>query len=149
MTTEPSLRMLLAPCPREDGFGLAKDTDADHHSAAELLGDWRAAERDTAGARSAASVAALALKAASAAEVVAAETETAVKAALAAAAQAKAAADLAKKAATQAAEAAQLLKATAAVDEVRANHAVEEAEDAEAATRGRYHDAASDGFPKS
>jgi hypothetical protein len=140
--------LALGQLTREDGFGLAKDTNAHHHSAAELLGDWRAAERDSAGARSAASVAALALKAASAAEVAALETETAVKAALAAAAQAKAAADLAKHAATQAAEAAQLLKATAARDRVRANHAVEEAEGAEAATRDRYHDAENEGFPK-
>ena len=45
-------------------FGMAKGEEGDQHSAAELLGDWRAAERDTAAAKSAASVAALALDAA-------------------------------------------------------------------------------------
>ena len=103
---------------------MTKEGDAGHHSASELLGDWRAAERDTAAARSAASVAALALEAAAAAEEAAEETEVAIRTALEAVERAKAAADHAKEAASHAAEAAQLLSATAEVDKVRANHAV-------------------------
>jgi hypothetical protein len=44
-----------------------KKLEKKHNSAADLLGDWRAAERDTVAAKTAASVAALAVAAASAA----------------------------------------------------------------------------------
>jgi hypothetical protein len=47
----------------------------DHHLAENLLGDWRAAERDTIAAREAARVASLALDSAKAAEEAAVETE--------------------------------------------------------------------------
>lgn len=140
------------PGPNRDRVGgllrVAMDKDTDRHSAAELLGDWRAAERDTAAAKSAASVAALALRAASAAGEAAREAEAAVKAALDAAERAKIAADRAKKAATQAAEAAQLLATSAESDTSRANHAVVEAESAETVARDRFHEAEGKGFPK-
>jgi flagellar motor protein MotB len=127
---------------------LAKDSNTEHHPAAELLGDWRAAERDAAAAKAAAAVAGLALNAASAAEEAALEAEAAADAALAAATSAKVASDRARKAATQAAQAAQLLRTTAEGDKIQANHAVEETEDAEAAARAAYRDAATEGFPK-
>jgi hypothetical protein len=127
---------------------VAKDKDADHHSAADLLGDWRAAERDTAAAKSAASVADLALQAASEAGEAALETEAAVKAALEAVERAKIAADRAKRAAAQAAEAALLLTTTAEGDKTRANHAVVDAESAEEVARDRFHEAEGQGFPK-
>lgn len=127
---------------------MAKDRDADHHSAAELLGDWRAAERDTAAAKSAASMAALALRAASAAREAATETEAAVEAALAAAERAKIAAERARTAATEAAEAALLLATRAEADETRANDAVVDAESAETVARDRFHEAEGKGFSK-
>jgi hypothetical protein len=129
-------------------LGVADDKGADHHSAAELVGDWRAAERGATAARTAATIAALALKTARAAEEAAAETEAAAQAAQEAAERAKAASDRAKDAASHAAEAARLLSATAQVEKVEANHAVDEAEAAETAAHERYHDAASEGFPK-
>jgi len=136
------------PSPNRRHPRVAKEKDADHHSAAELLGDWRAAERDTAAAKSAASVAALALRAASAAGEAALEAEAAVKAALDAAERAQIAADRAKHAATQAAEAAHLLATSAESDQARANHAVVEAESAETDARDRFHEAEGRGFPK-
>jgi hypothetical protein len=130
------------------GFGLPEGQKGDHHSAAELLGDWRGAERDTAAAKAAASIAALALRAANAAEEAALATETAVKAAQEAAERAQLATDHARNAATQAAEAAQLLSATAAGDIRDASHAVSEAEEAETTARDRYQEAAKEGFPR-
>jgi hypothetical protein len=127
---------------------VTKDRDAGHHSAGELLGDWRGAERDSVAARLAASVADIALKAASAVEEAAQETEAAAKAALEAADRAQVAADRARRAAHQAAEAAQLLSAAAEGDKVRANHAVEEADTAATTARDRFHDAENQGFPK-
>ena len=76
-----------------------KGAERKHDSAAELLGDWRAAERDTAAARTAVSVASLAVAAASAAEAAAAEAESAASAAMDAATRAKSAAEHAKRAA--------------------------------------------------
>lgn len=128
-------------------FDVAEDK-ADHHSAAELIGDWRAAERDTAAAKTVATIAGLALKTAKAAAEAATETEAAANAAQDAAERAKAAADRAKVAASHAAEAARLLGETAQVDKVEANHAVDDAEHAETAARDRYHDAESEGFPR-
>lgn len=117
-------------------------------SAPALLGDWRVAERDTVAARSAASVADLALKAAAAAEEVARECEAAAKAASDAAQRAMDAADRARKIALQLSEAAQLAAVTAKGDKVRANRAVEKAEEAESHARDRFHSAEEVGFPK-
>lgn len=127
---------------------MEKDRDAEHHSAAELLGDWRGAERDNVAARLAASVAEIALRAASAVEEAAIETEAAAKAALEAAERAQAAADRARRAAAQAAEAAKLLSAAAEGDKVRANHHVDETEASETSARDRFHEASNEGFPK-
>ena len=127
---------------------MATDDDSVHHSAAERLGDWRAAERDAAAAKTAASIAALALKTASAAAEAALETETAVAAAVEAAERAKAAAERARSAASQTAEAARLLAATATGDKAAANHVVEVTTDEEAAARDRFHVAENEAFLK-
>ena len=111
---------------------------------AELLGDWRAAQRDTAAAESAASVAGHALAAAAAAEEAALEAEVAAKAALEAANRASAAVDRAKRAVAQIAEAVQLAVATAEGDKVRANHDVATSAAAESSARDRFHDAERD-----
>lgn len=124
------------------------EKDPQHHSAAELLDDWRAAERDTAAAKAAASIAARALESARAAEQAAVETEVAANAAQEAAEHAKEAANRAKQAATHAAEAARLLSKTAEANKVEANHVVDDAAGAETAAHDRYHDAASQGFHK-
>jgi hypothetical protein len=127
---------------------VARDKGPDHQSAADLLGDWRAAERDTAAAKVAQTVAELALAAAAAAEEAAQETETAALAALDASKSAQSAADRAKRAATQAAEAASILTSGALGDKARANHAVDDAESAEGRARERFHDAEQKGFSR-
>jgi len=127
---------------------VAEDKGAPRHSAAELLGDWRAAERDTAASKTAATIAALRLKTAQAAEAAAAATEAAAAAAQEAAERATSASERAKEAASHTAEAARLLSAIAIGDTVDATHAVNEAEAAESTARDRYNDAASEGFPK-
>ena len=130
-----------------EAVGLSKDERAEDASAAELLGDWRAAKRDTVAAGVAATVADLAMKAASAATEAATEAQSAVAAAVDAAERAKVAATRANKAATLASEAATILAVTAEGDKVRANHAVELAVQAEDAARDRFHDAENEGFP--
>lgn len=122
--------------------------DKPHESAAELLGDWRAARRDTISAKDARKVAELALVSASAAEEAALETEAAAEAALEAATRAQRAAERARRAAAQASEAAQILAATAEGDKVRINQVVAEAEEAETKARDAFHDAEGKGFPK-
>jgi hypothetical protein len=81
---------------------------ARRESTAELLADWRAAERDAVAAREAARIATLALEAARAAEEAALETETAANAASEAVERALQAAGSARRAASQAAEAAKI-----------------------------------------
>jgi hypothetical protein len=123
-----------------------------HHdpaSAAELLGDWRAAERDTVAAHAAASVAAQAAVAAAAAQEAADQTEVAAQAAMEAANRAREAANRAKQAAAHAAEAAQTGASAAAGDERQADRTVIDAEKAEADARTRYRTAQEGGFPKS
>ena len=117
-------------------------------NASELLGDWRAAERDTVAAKAAQTVAELALKAAAAAEEAATETEKAATIAFEASKSAQRAAANAKKAALQASEAALLLAAGAEGDKVRANQALARAEEGEKAARERFHEAEGKGFPK-
>lgn len=118
------------------------------HSAAELLGDWRAAQRDTVAARAAASVAALAEAAAAAAQEAAQETEAAAAAAMEAATRAKLAADRAKQAAAHAAEAALILTSTAEGDRAQADQAIAKAEEAENDARARFHADEKKGFSK-
>jgi hypothetical protein len=120
----------------------------EHHSAAKLLGNWRAAERDTIAARGAATVAQLALAAAHAAEDAANETEEAAKAAIEVATQAKGAVEHARKAAAAAAEASQLAMAGAEGDAARADEEVQRANKAETVARDAFHDAERDQFPK-
>jgi hypothetical protein len=111
-------------------------SDPEHGQAADLIGKWRAAERDTVAAKDAAQVAGLALAAAMAAEEAAVETEQAALSAADAVERALDAAAKAKKAAAAAAEAAHLAMAGAEDDKVRANHDVDVAQDAE----GKAHD---------
>jgi len=120
----------------------------EHGSAGELLADWRTTERDTVAARSAASVAALAVAAATSAEEAAHAMEVAAEAVLDAAEHAKEAATHAKTAASQAADAARLASAAAVADKRHANDEVERAEKAEATARDRIHDAQAKGFSK-
>jgi hypothetical protein len=126
------------------GNGIGDGTVAKNNrsnNASDLLGDWRAAQRDTTAAKAAKSIAEMANAAAQAADEAATETEAAARAALEAAERAGAAASLAKRAATHAAEAAQLAAATAEGDVVRADIALTQAEDAETTARDRFHDA--------
>jgi chromosome segregation protein len=138
----------VAPLQSELAEHVTKEPDPKHHSAAELLGDWRAAERDTVAARTAAQVAALAVAAADAAEQAAAETEVAAQAAMDAAVRAKGAAEHAKEAAARAAQAAQLADTNVETELARAARAVTSAELAEEQARDRFHDAQVKGFPK-
>jgi hypothetical protein len=100
----------------------------------ELLADLRAAERDSAAARDAARVAALAFEAASAAEQAAIHAREAASSAMAAAANAKKASDLAMDAVTMA-------SSTAEGDVARADQAIGWTAAAEGVARQRYQDA--------
>ena len=120
----------------------------DQTSAAKLLGDWRAAGRDTIAARDAASVAAAAIATARAAEDAAVAAEEAAHGAMDAVNRAKEAAALARKAADQASQAAVMLTASSEGDQARANQAVTVAEKAEAEAATRFHAAEGKGFPK-
>ena len=117
---------------------MAKDRPKD---TAGFLGDWRAAERDAAAAKTAQTVAEMALVAARAAEEAAMETEIAARAAVEASKSAQRAAQRAKQAATHAAEAASILTSGAEDDKARANHEVGKAEAAETDARDRFHEA--------
>jgi len=98
--------------------------------AAALLGDWRAAERDRAAAVSAAEVALRALAAAQAAEEAASQSDESARAAESAVRLAMQAAENARKAALAAKDLATILSGTAEGDKLRANHAVEVADEA-------------------
>ena len=127
---------------------MAKGRDAKHGSAAELLADWRSAERDSLAAHEAASVAARAVTAAAAAEEAAVEAESAAREATDAAARAKEAAERAKAAASLAAEAAQVAASTTEDDQARADVTVLETDRAEGEARDRFLEAQEGGFPK-
>ena len=123
--------------------------DADKFkTAAELLAEWRAAERDTVAAGSASRVAAMALEAAAAAEEAADEVGAAASAALEAVERATAAADRAKKAALHAAGAAHLALTAAEGDTAQAKQDLEEARHAEDEARDRFHEGEVRGFRK-
>jgi hypothetical protein len=132
----------LVPC------GRAREPDAEHGQAAELLSQWRSAERDTAAAKAAESIAGLAVEAAEAAETAAVKAEKAAEAAMAAADRAKDAAALARKAASDAAQGALTAGERAAGDEARASQDVTTAEEAEGVARDRFLDAQGKGFRK-
>lgn len=114
--------------------------------AAELLGDWRAAERDEVVAITAAKVAGRALEAALAAEHAALVAEKSAKAAADAVRLALQAADNARKAALAAKEVTNLLTAEAEGDKVRATHVVEVAEKAVEEAGDRFHEGKRDDF---
>jgi hypothetical protein len=120
----------------------------DHAAAADLRGDWRAAQRDTVAAKTAASVAAQAVAAAAGAEEAAQETEEAAGVATEAATRAKLAAERAKKTAGQAVESALLMAITAEGDQARADQATSLAEAAETKARERFHADQKEGAPR-
>jgi hypothetical protein len=109
-------------------------------SAAKLLSDWRAAERDSVAARASADVAGLASDAAERAARSALETAEAAKLALEAATRAE-------RAARETAEAARLLATTSAEDRDAAGVEVTRTAAVEAAARDAFHEAQDAGFP--
>ena len=119
-----------------------------HASASDLLATWRAAERDTVAAHTAASVATLALRAAQAAEAAATAVAEAVSSAAESLEGARSEAQRAKTAAREAAEAAEVAFASAEGDDVRAGVELQEAEATESAARDAYRQAQREGFPK-
>jgi hypothetical protein len=110
-------------------------------SAANLLGDWRAAERDSVAARDSAEVATLAATAADTAARAAEETAEAARLALEAATRAE-------RAARETADAARILSRTATADKAGADEAVARAEAAEAHARDAFRTAQDAGFPR-
>jgi hypothetical protein len=110
-------------------------------SAADLLAQWRAAERDHAAATETASVASLAVAAAQRAAHAARETAEAARLSLEAAQRADVAA-------RETADAADTLSATAGLQREAADSAVVDAEAAEAEARDAFHAARKQGFPK-
>jgi hypothetical protein len=105
--------------------------EQEHKSSAELLAEWRAAERATAAAVAAARVTAEARRSTTSANEAATDSEVAARAASDAARKASKAADLA----TQAAGSALV---TAEGDDARANQTVEAAKAAERQARDHY-----------
>jgi len=112
----------------------------DKGSAARLLSDWRAAERDAVAARASAEVASLAADAAQTADRAAQETAEAARLALDAASRAE-------RAATATADAARIVASTMAAKKVASDDAVTEADAVEAEARDAFHEAQDAGFP--
>ena len=110
-------------------------------SAAELLANWRAAERDRAAAVESAGVAGLAVEAAQRAARAAQETAEAARLSLEAAQRAD-------HAARETADAANVLSASASHEQSLANTAVSEAMAAESEAKDAFQDAQRQGFPK-
>jgi hypothetical protein len=110
-------------------------------SAAELLSNWRAAERDHAAAVESAGVAGLAAEAAQRAAKAAHETAEAARLSLEAAQRAE-------HAARETAEAAEVLSGTAAEEQSLADSAVSETAAAETDAKDAFHEAQRQGFPK-
>ena len=124
------------------------EPEAEHGQAADLLSRWRSAERDTAAARTAETIAAMAVKAAEIAETAAAKAEKAADLAMQAAVQARDAAALARQAASDAAQGALTAGMHAAGEEERASQDVSTAEKAEDQARERFKEAQDRGFQK-
>jgi len=110
-------------------------------SAAELLANWRAAERDRAAALDTATTASLAVEAATRAAHAARETAAAARLSLEAAQRAA-------MAARETADAADVLSAAAVRERAEADEAVTSAESAEIEAKGVFHDAQRKGFPR-
>lgn len=123
-------------------------SDEEHASAAELLSDWRAAERNAVAADKSAKDAARTVAAAADAEGAAMKSEKAADASMDAAVRAKNAAGNAKKAAGRAVEAAQVTTEVATEEQGRAEQVVKKTEKEEAEARERFHAAEEKGFPK-
>ena len=111
-----------------------------------LLNEWRAAERESDGARTAVEVAGLAVETADAAKLAAAESEAAVTSAGQAVERAKEASDLARTAAIHATSAAQLIHAEATHAEERALDTVDEADADRVRAAAAFREAQSRGF---
>ena len=110
-------------------------------SAAELLSNWRAAERDRVAAEETLQVASVAALAAAEAATAAQETSDAARLTMEAAQKAELAA-------RRTSEAADLLSKSARADKGAATTGLENSQRAEDEARGRYHDAQERGFPK-
>ena len=110
-------------------------------SAAELLANWRAAERDHAAAIESAGVAGLAAEAPQRAAKAAHETAEAAPHSLEAAPRAA-------HAARETADAAQVLSATTAEEQSLADSALSEAQAAESVAKVAFQEAQRQGFPK-
>lgn len=110
-------------------------------SAAELLGDWRAADRDLSAAKETASEAALAAAAADVAKVAATETGDAARISADAAQRAEASA-------RRTAEAADISAKAARRESIDADGALARSTSAEADAGERFHEAQDRGFPK-
>lgn len=119
-----------------EGRGLGK------RSAAQLLGNWRAAERDLAAAKSNADTASLAETAANEALVAAEETSDAAR-------LSQIAAERAAAAAHRTAEAARIFATSAAGDRADADADLTAAIRAEAEAGDQFRDAQRQGFPQS
>lgn len=109
-----------------------------HKSVAELLGDWRAAERDAVHARSTHEAAGVAVNAASSAAKAASEAEDAAVATMEAAIRAQESAVKAKASSTQVADSARLMSTSTAADLARAEAEVVKAVQAEQDAQWRY-----------
>jgi hypothetical protein len=110
-------------------------------SAAELLGNWRAAERDRVAAEETASVASLAAEAAAEAATAAEETAAAAKLSLEAAQRAE-------HAARRTSSAAELAARTARKESTTADEALEASKAAEDAARSRFREGQASNFGK-
>jgi hypothetical protein len=110
-------------------------------SAAELLANWRAAERDHAAAIESAGVAGLATEAAKRAAHAARKTAEAARLSLEAA-------QLAERAARETADAAEVLSTTALKDQSQADAAVADAATVESRAKDAFQEAQRRGFPK-
>ena len=109
-------------------------------SEADLLTDWRVAERDVIAAKAIQVIAEHALAAAEAAEEAARAVEAAAEAVNEAAMRARAAAEQARKSARHASEETQMQTATAQGNKARADQAVDVAVRAEAETHERFRE---------
>ncbi len=107
-------------------------------SAADLLTDWRLAERDVSNAKAVQVIARSALEAAEAAEEAARAAEVAAEAVTEASLRARAAAEHARKLAHHSFEETQIQTATAQGEKARADQAIEVAVRAEAVTHERF-----------
>ena len=116
-------------------------TKAPKPSAAELLADWRVAERIGNTARSAAEAAGLAVESADSAKSAASSAQDAVASAAKAVNRAKEASDLASVAAAQASEAAQQVYADAKEDVERTTEILREADALEADAGDSFREA--------